>query len=285
MPAVYSALDVFVLPSYREGFSRSAMEAAACGTAMVLSDIRGCREIGTHERELLLVPPRDEDALADAVDRLIVDDRLRGRLAAAARERARSSTSTSARSRPCRWRRTPRWRAAAGSAGGGRSPVGAREKPIDIVVAASVVRAPSPVMRCWRCWCGSRMGSPVLFRQRAHRLEGPRVHHREVPDHAGPRATRASRTPSATHALGRLLRGTSLDELPQLWNVLRGDMSLIGPRPTLPEQVVHYSERQRGRLAVRPGSPAGRRSTGATRSAGRSGSSSTCGTSSTAPSP
>jgi lipopolysaccharide/colanic/teichoic acid biosynthesis glycosyltransferase len=53
--------------------------------------------------------------------------------------------------------------------------------------------------------------------------------------------------------VGKLLRRTSLDELPNLINVLRGEMAIVGPRPTLPHQVAQYTERERGRLTVRPG--------------------------------
>ena len=88
MPSVYSAFDVFVLASHREGFSRASMEAGACGLPMVLSDIRGCREVGTDGEHLLLAAPGDAAAIADAVARLLDDPDLRARLAGAARERA-----------------------------------------------------------------------------------------------------------------------------------------------------------------------------------------------------
>ena len=90
MPGLYNALDVFVLPSYREGFSRSAMEAAACETAMVLSDIRGCREIGEDGVHLRLVPARDATALTRAVQQLVEDADARRRLGTAAGARARA---------------------------------------------------------------------------------------------------------------------------------------------------------------------------------------------------
>ena len=123
---------------------------------------------------------------------------------------------------------------------------------VDVVVAASTLVLLSPLLLVLAVLVRLRLGSPVLFRQQRSGLHGTEftiVKLRTMRDERYPGEPDGDRTPR----LGHLLRSTSLDELPQLWNVLRGDMSLIGPRPTLPEQVARYSERERGRLDVRPG--------------------------------
>lgn len=81
-------LDVFVLASWREGMPRSAIEAAAMGRPLVLTDIRGCREVAGDGAAALLVPPRDADRLTRAIGALIADPMLRDRMGAAARRRA-----------------------------------------------------------------------------------------------------------------------------------------------------------------------------------------------------
>jgi lipopolysaccharide/colanic/teichoic acid biosynthesis glycosyltransferase len=123
---------------------------------------------------------------------------------------------------------------------------------VDVVVAACAGLLLLPVLALVALLVRSRLGGPVLFRQRRCGLHGREFTILKF------RTMRPPRYPGEGDAerqtpFGNRLRTLSLDELPQLWNVLRGDMSLIGPRPTLPEQVAHYTDRQRGRLAVRPG--------------------------------
>ncbi|HKY64734.1 MAG TPA: glycosyltransferase family 4 protein, partial [Acidimicrobiales bacterium] len=87
---LYGAMDVFVLPSWREGFPRAAMEAAASGLPVIASDVRGCRQVVDHEVTGLLVPVRDAPALAAAVTALGDDPDRRAAMGAAAVRRAAS---------------------------------------------------------------------------------------------------------------------------------------------------------------------------------------------------
>jgi glycosyltransferase involved in cell wall biosynthesis len=86
----YRALDVFVLPSHREGFPRAAMEAAASGLAVVATDIRGCREVVDHRLNGLLVPARDPIRLAAAIDELVMDPVARMSMGEQGRKKARA---------------------------------------------------------------------------------------------------------------------------------------------------------------------------------------------------
>ena len=80
--------DGKVLPSYREGLPKSLIEAAACALPLVTSDVPGCREVVTHEVDGLLVPVKDAQALADAIERLHLDPAWARQLGLAARSRA-----------------------------------------------------------------------------------------------------------------------------------------------------------------------------------------------------
>ena len=88
MPELFSTMDVFTLPSWREGVPRSAIEAAATALPMVLSDIPGCRQVCRPGIDGFLVPARDPVALATALRTLLADEDLRTRMGAAARRHA-----------------------------------------------------------------------------------------------------------------------------------------------------------------------------------------------------
>jgi glycosyltransferase involved in cell wall biosynthesis len=87
---LYHAMDVFVLPSYREGFPRAAMEAAACGLPVVATDVRGCRQVVDHGESGLLVPVRNAESLAAAITDLADDPDSRARMGKASAVKAES---------------------------------------------------------------------------------------------------------------------------------------------------------------------------------------------------
>jgi glycosyltransferase involved in cell wall biosynthesis len=86
IPALLTQSDLAILPSWREGLPKSLLEAAACGLAMVATDVPGCREIVKHGQTGLLVPLGGEQALADAIETLMEDDALRRQLGHNARK-------------------------------------------------------------------------------------------------------------------------------------------------------------------------------------------------------
>jgi lipopolysaccharide/colanic/teichoic acid biosynthesis glycosyltransferase len=123
------------------------------------------------------------------------------------------------------------------------------KRGFDLIVAALLIAALAPVMAAVALVVAAALGRPVLFRQtRAGRHGKPftLLKFRTLREGAGDDAARMTRA-------GRLLRAVALDELPQLVNVLRGEMSLVGPRPLPVDYVARYSPRQALRLSVRPG--------------------------------
>ena len=129
------------------------------------------------------------------------------------------------------------------------------KRAFDLVVATSAAVVLSPVIAVVALLVRLRLGSPVIFRQVRPGLEGrPFTIYKfrtmlETTDANGALLPSVARTPP----FGQRLRALSLDELPELWNVIKGDMSLVGPRPLMTAYLPRYNPEQARRHDVRPG--------------------------------
>jgi lipopolysaccharide/colanic/teichoic acid biosynthesis glycosyltransferase len=131
-------------------------------------------------------------------------------------------------------------------------------RPADLAVAGLGLLVTAPVLGIAAAAVKLADGGPVLYRQRRVGKDGAEFELLKLrtmvvgAEQQGAGAAVNEGDPRITRP-GALLRRLSIDELPQLWNVIRGDMSVIGPRPTLAYQVARYTARQRRRLEIKPG--------------------------------
>ena len=128
------------------------------------------------------------------------------------------------------------------------------KRGLDVTISALALLILSPVLLVIAALVWWKLGSPVLFTQQRPGLHGrpfTLVKFRTM--RLAPQDAAGASDADRMDPFGTKLRSTSLDELPELWNVLKGDMSLVGPRPLLMQYLPLYSERQARRHEVRPG--------------------------------
>ncbi len=248
-PALYSTIDIVTLPTYREGFPNVPLEAAAMGKAMVATRVSGCVDAVVDGETGLLVPPRDAAALAAAIARYVDDPALRaahgrnGRARVLAKFRPEilwEATYVKYGELVAKHRKRGRW----------------LKRAFDVAASGAALVALSPVIGACAAAIRVTMGTPVLFRHERPGLDGKLFTLYKFRTMRAPRPGEGVwyRTDEERLTrLGHFLRSTSLDELPGLFNVLRGDMSLVGPRPLLKEYLPRYTPEQHRRHSVRPG--------------------------------
>lgn len=247
----YHLMTVVALPTYREGFPSVVLQAAAAGKPVLATVATGAVDAVVDGVTGILVPLRQAEALAKALHTLLRDRPLMERLGRNARDRVlrdfepgrvwgqivsvyQEMLEGKTRRCPCLYL--------------------ALKRIIDVAAAAVGLGVLFPLLLL--IGIGVRAtGKTVLFRQKRPGLdERPftALKFRTMTDAKSADGTLLPDSARLT-AIGKLLRSLSLDELPQLWNVLKGDMSLVGPRPLLPEYLPRYSPRQRRRHEVKPG--------------------------------
>ncbi len=257
-PRLYAAMDVVCLPTYREGFPVVCLEAAAMAKPTVATAVTGCVDAVVNGHTGTLVPARDSQALRTALGAYLLDPELRHRHGLAARQRVLADFTpeqvlTALAVRYAQLLRARRANRTVYRRFGKRA--------LDLVLSSCALVLASPVLLATAIAVRARDGRPVLFRQlRPGYLAEPFAvikfrTMRTAPDDAPKVSIHPDSSTDAIRLtpLGRWLRATSLDEVPELWNVLRGDMSLVGPRPLLMHYLDRYTPEQARRHDVPPG--------------------------------
>jgi lipopolysaccharide/colanic/teichoic acid biosynthesis glycosyltransferase/glycosyltransferase involved in cell wall biosynthesis len=255
----YPAMDVMALPTYREGLPTVLLEAQYAGVPVVTTNATGAVDAIVDGETGLHVPVGDAGALASALDRLLGDAELRSTMGAAGRSWVEKNFH-----REDLWRellvyyrsqlRSPH-DGAISLLYSGNSRISIFKNIVDRSLAAVALCLLSPLFLVLACLIWLRLGNPVLLRQtRIGFREKPFtiLKFRTMTDDCDSRGALLHDTLRITR-LGRFLRAWSLDELPQLWNVLRDDMALVGPRPLLHEYLPPDHSCRSRRHEVKPG--------------------------------
>lgn len=256
MPAVLAASDACIailqnIPLFRTTYPNKVFDYMAAGRPTLLAIDGVIREVIETANGGVFVPPGNAQALADAVGSLSRDREAARRMGQAARtyvaehfnrhhqaDQFVSLIQDIDRERP------------RGSARALRA-----KRVFDLAVAIPVLLVLSPLFVILALLVRYKLGGPVLFCQQRPGLHGVPFYLYKFRTMTDARDTNGQLLPDSERltAFGRFLRSTSLDELPELLNVLRGEMSVVGPRPLLMQYLSRYSPEQMRRHHVKPG--------------------------------
>jgi lipopolysaccharide/colanic/teichoic acid biosynthesis glycosyltransferase/glycosyltransferase involved in cell wall biosynthesis len=263
VPRAMAAVDVFVLPSHREGMPYTIIEAMAAGKPVVATNIRGCREEVVPGSTGLLVPVNDPAALAEAIISIISRPELARQMGEAGRRRARElfderqaldvlmkayreiidlRLAGRAAARKPRQKKLQLLLKRAADIIISSLSLGVLGVPFAVISVLIKIDSPGPVF-----FLQERTGRDGrVFRIWKFRTMIVGAVHQGLGFNVAKDDDRLTR-------VGKLLRNWGIDELPQLFNVLKGEMSIVGPRPALCYQTALYNDFQRRRLEFRPG--------------------------------
>jgi lipopolysaccharide/colanic/teichoic acid biosynthesis glycosyltransferase len=247
----YLLMNVLALPTYREGFPTVPLEAQASGIPVVATSATGAADSVLDGITGRLVPPQDEASLAAALRDLLSDPEESRRMgqAGAGWVRAQFQQDLIWEALIADYNKLLR---ETSMQSGFRALV---KSVLDRLGAALLLIVASPVIAVVALLVRWKLGAPAVFRQSRPGQEGKLFKLLKFRTMTDARDARGNLLPDEARLtpLGRRLRSLSLDELPQLWNVLRGDLSLVGPRPLLVEYLDRYTKEQARRHLVKPG--------------------------------